>query len=496
MAFANKKTEAVNHAGAPLAGVFAERQVERGFEPLELTFGKLPNDFPDGAVFYSAQTKHLRDDGTVMATIFCGDGGITGIRFEKGQVSGAYKFIMSDDFKREEKKGIRMARFGTPGSSRFSGRLGGLANQSNTNILWWRDRLYGLCEGGLPVEINPDTLESVGDTDFEGVIKGVFSAHYHTHKNGDIYNFGLRHYPLIGTMIDIYCLNKSGKITKVTSFRLPWAHMMHDFGLSENHAVFYVAPVHFNIGKVVKGYTLDESLEFGKKGAELIVVPLKNPKGLFRVDLPEEKGLVWHPGNAYEEDGKIVLDYFHYDDPKQSFIWVRNVITARVPRLDPSKIIRVMVDTKNKTAEQKVLLDVAAAEFPVVAESVRCVRHRYLYAITYSDYDKGEGSALWDQVAKFDLKDEKNVTRQTLMFDGAHPSEPLFVPKKNAKSEDDAYLVTRLYYPPKKTGELSRGEIAVIDAKKLKVVTRYALKEKMTTMIFHGVWVGEGYETR
>lgn len=491
MTSAAKKEVAKNFAGAPLQGVFAERQIERGFEPLELVYGQLPKDFPDGAIYCSAQTKHLRDDGTVMATIFCGDGGITGIRFQDGRVSGAYRFIMSDDFKREEKKGIRLARFGTPGSSRFSGRLGGLANQANTNILWWRDRPYGLCEGGLPVEMDPKTLDSIGDTDFDGVVKGVFSAHYHTHKNGDIYNFGLRHYPVVGTMIDLYRLDTKGKITLLSSFRLPWAHMQHDFGLSENFAVFYVCPIKFNIGKVVRGYTLDESLEFGKKGAQLIVVPLHNPKGIFRVDLPEEKGLVWHPGNAFEEDGKIILDYFRYDDPHQSFLWVRNVHTGRVPRLDPSQIIRVTIDTATETAEQKTLLTEAAGEFPIVADSVHGKRHRFLYSITFSDYDKGEGVALWDQVAKFDLQDENNVIRQTLMFEGAHPSEPLFVPKKNATSEDDGYLVTRLYYPPKKAGELSRGEIAIIDAKKFAVVARYALKERMTTMIFHGVWVGE-----
>lgn len=491
MSQAQKKSKATNYAGGPLNGVFAERQIERGYEELELVYGKLPHDFPNGAVYLSAQTKHLRDDGTTMATIFCGDGGITGIRFRDGRVSGAYRFIMSDDFKREEKKGIRLARFATPGSNRFSGRLGGLANQSNTNILAWRDRLYGLCEGGLPVEMDPETLDSIADTDFDGVIKGVFSAHYHTHKNGDIYNFGLRHYPLIGTMIDLYCLDRSGKISRVTSFRLPWSHMMHDFGLSENHAVFYVAPIHFNIGKVVRGYTLDESLEFDKVGAQIVVVPLQNPKALFRVDFPQEKGLVWHPGNAFEENGKIILDYFHYDDPKQSFVWVKHVITGTVPRLDPSKIIRVTIDLKTRSAQQKMILAEAAGEFPIVAESVRCARHRYLYSIAYSDYDKGEGVALWDQVAKFDLKDESNITRQTLSFDGAHPSEPLFVPKSGGKDEDDGYLVTRLYYRPQKDGELSRGEVAVIDAKKFKVVARYALKERMTTMVFHGVWVKE-----
>ena len=486
-----KKEDAGNYAGAPLTGVFSERQIESGYEPLTPVYGQLPPDFPDGHLYYSAQTKHERDDGTVMATIFCGDGGITGLRFQKGQVSGAYRFIMSDDFKHEEKKGIRLARFGTPGSSKFAGRLGGLANQANTNILWWRDRPYGLCEGGLPVEIDPETLDSIGDTDFDGVIKGAFSAHYHTHVDGDIYNFGLRHYPVVGTMIDLYRLDKQGKIARLASFRLPWPHMQHDFGLSENHAIFYVAPIKFNIGKVVRGYTLDESLEFGRVGAQLIVVPLKNPQNIFRVDFPKEKGLVWHPANAFEEDGKIILDYFHYDDPKQSFLWVRNVHTGRVPRLDPSRIIRVTIDVTQKTAEQKVLLTEAAGEFPIVADSVRCARYRYLYSITFSDYDKGEGVALWDLVSKFDLGDEKNVTRQNLSFGGAHPSEPLFVRKTGAKNEDDGYLVTRLYYPPKRAGELSRGEIAVIDARKLEVVARYALKERMTTMVFHGVWCPE-----
>lgn len=478
-----------NFAGAPLSGVFAETQEESPFEELKLVEGKLPADFPDGTLYCSAQTRFRRDDGAVLGTVFCGDGGVTGIRFKEGRVTGSFRYILTNDIRREQEQGIRLARYGTPGSKSRYGWFGRMANLANTHLMSWNRRLFALFEGGLPTEINPEDLSTLGDTDLGAVIKQALAAHYHVHPNGDIYNFGMSHHPPFKSRITLYKFAAGAtQAQKITSFKMPWTCAMHDFALSENHAFFFFGSARINIGKVALGNTIDSSLEFNKAAAQIIVIPLRDPSKNFRVDLPNDKSWIWHTVNAFEQDSQLVVDTFLYPDAEQTFLWMRHVHTATVPRLSPADIVRFVIDLKQRTVSKKTLVPESAVEFPMIGDTARCRQHRYLYSAGYSSYEVALGKGLWDQIFKFDFADLETVQKRVLSVEGAHPAEPVFVAKPDPVSEDDGYLVTRLLYPPNNPDEPTRGEVAIIDAKKFEVVTRYALKERMATMIFHGTW--------
>jgi len=49
-----------------------------------------------------------------------------------------------------------------------------------TGVLQWGGRLFALHESGLPHEMNPEDLSTLGETDLDGSIegKGPFAAHY------------------------------------------------------------------------------------------------------------------------------------------------------------------------------------------------------------------------------------------------------------------------------------------------------------------------------
>jgi carotenoid cleavage dioxygenase-like enzyme len=49
-----------------------------------------------------------------------------------------------------------------------------------TGVLEWAGKLYALHESGLPHEMRPADLSTVGETDLDGSIegKGPFAAHY------------------------------------------------------------------------------------------------------------------------------------------------------------------------------------------------------------------------------------------------------------------------------------------------------------------------------
>ena len=53
-------------------------------------------------------------------------------------------------------------------------------NPANTSAVWWAGKLLALCEGGMPVEVDADTLRTKGEVDFGLKRQGAlaFSAHY------------------------------------------------------------------------------------------------------------------------------------------------------------------------------------------------------------------------------------------------------------------------------------------------------------------------------
>ena len=48
-------------------------------------------------------------------------------------------------------------------------------NLANTNIMAWGGKVYALYEAGRPVELDPETLETLGESSLDGRLKpGMF----------------------------------------------------------------------------------------------------------------------------------------------------------------------------------------------------------------------------------------------------------------------------------------------------------------------------------
>jgi len=79
------------------------------------------------------------------------------------------------------------AEFGTGPAGGAIGRWrnrGRGKNTGNTNIIQHGGRLLALMEGGRPHRLDPDTLETLGEEDFDGVLSpsAMFSAHPKLHR--------------------------------------------------------------------------------------------------------------------------------------------------------------------------------------------------------------------------------------------------------------------------------------------------------------------------
>ncbi|MDP6957401.1 MAG: carotenoid oxygenase family protein [Planctomycetota bacterium] len=436
--------------------VFEDLKEEHAPRALKVT-GRLPSDLVGS--LYRVGPSCFSSHGHPYQTLFDGDGAVSRVRFDGKGAEGSVRFVEGPDRKEEAQRGKALySTFGTKSPSRLH-RVGGrIKNGANTSLLSWQGKMFALFEGGLPTEISPDDLRTLGENDLEGQILQSFSAHPHyVPQRRAFYNYGVRFGPI--THLDLYELpmERSGAI-RLASLPLPFAPLIHDFIATENYLIFLVPPVRLRVMKVAMGLgTLAENFQWKpREGTEVIVVPIDDPQNpvRFRID----PFFLWHFSNAFEERGKIVLDVVRYEDfsAKDFILQARS---GSLPRtLAPGLFHRMTVDLKKKRASSEPLSD-WSVEFPRVAPGVESNGYQYSYLASHS----GEVAAyegIWDQLVKLDVKSGRSQVLP--MGSGRYPSEPIFIPREGGKSEDDGWLVSLVY-----DQNIHKSSVVVVDGRDL-----------------------------
>ena len=72
------------------------------------------------------------------------------------------------------------------------------ANVANTSVQYHAGNLLALYEGGRPWQLDPDTLETIGEYDYDGKLKSSYTYSAHPTwdpATGELYNFGIQYGP-------------------------------------------------------------------------------------------------------------------------------------------------------------------------------------------------------------------------------------------------------------------------------------------------------------
>ena len=124
-------------------------------------------------------------------------------------------------------------------------------NAANTNIIGYANRLLALWEGGLPHELKPVTLETVGPYGFCDRLNGPMTAHpKFDPKTGELLFFGYQPFPPFVTW---HRADANGNLVESHPIDTGLPVMMHDFVTTENYAIFFVCPSVFRLENVAQG---------------------------------------------------------------------------------------------------------------------------------------------------------------------------------------------------------------------------------------------------
>jgi all-trans-8'-apo-beta-carotenal 15,15'-oxygenase len=448
---------------------------EHGFEPLRIE-GTMPREL--SGTFY--RNAPARFDVGASPHWFDAQGAVSAVRFADGRVQGANKVVHTPsgdhDLGRESQRyGAFRQRMSWRG--RLKALVGGqgIRNAANINVLPWQDKLFAMYETTLPVEIDPETLESRGETNLGGVIKGAWNAHpRRVPSRQATYQFGMRIGPRC--FIDVYELPDKGNVRLMTSFRLPGVVEMHDMFATENYLVFAVLPYwSSSLGMLANGSYVDSLVERKGQPTRFVVIPIDEPHR--HIEIECEPFFFWHSLNAYDDGGRIVLDFIRYDGFVQQARWIEDVTTGQQGGHHGGSVVRYVLDPIARTSRRETLHE-RCGEFPVVSPRVMARPYRYGWM---AGFDRGhDGHGWFDRIARIDVDSGSRIdcspgSRATV-------GEPVLVPR--SEREDDVWVLAFVR-------DLDRGAscVAVWDgASGGEPVARAWFADQLPAGL-HGTWV-------
>lgn len=459
----------------------------RGYDSLEQEFdywvdaieGKIPEDL-EGTLFRNGPGR-LQLGGKKYGHWFDGDGMICAFTFKSGRLHFKNRYVRTRKYI-EETKAQKILYRGL-GTQRPGGFLTNAfrppANVANTNVIYHGQKLLALWEGGEPHLLSPSTLETLGSHRYDGKLSPMrpFSAHGKINpRTKELINFGVA--PGIKPQLMLYKVSAEGKLVTIKSLPLKFPAFCHDFALTEHYAVFFISPLMIkNPFSFLAGFkSLGESLVYDSNyPMDVWVISLDDfsIQNTFEID----PFIVVHYGNAYEEEGQLVVDLFQYDHWNVNR-YLMNVFDHNIE--EGGELCRYRIHLQGDAGvERQSFNDARGGDFPSWNWAYSGQSYQYLYANVLLDNGT---MTYFNGIEKFDLQNDVAT-----IYDcgpGRFTSEAIFVARNNPQSEDDGYVVATIY-----NAITDCNEVIVLDAKNISRVICRAYLTHFLPFSFHGSFV-------
>jgi carotenoid cleavage dioxygenase len=340
---------------------------------------------------------------------------------------------------------------------------------ANTHVVAHAGRIFALVEVCLPTQVRPD-LSTVGRYDFGGQLRSSMTAHPKMDPvTGEMLFFGYD--PFGPPWLRFHVVDAAGELVRSEDIDIQGPSMVHDFAITERHVVFFDLPVVFDFDLVGKR-PFPAAWKPGY-GARVGVMPRDGGNEdvrWFEVELC----YVFHPLNAYDDNGRVVVDV-----ARHAKMFDRDIYS---PAEQPPTLDRWTIDLDaGKVIEER--LDDRPQEFPRVDERVVGRPHRFGYTTPFGIDDDG---IQLGGLVKHDLRGGTSEARS--FGRGTHAGEGVFVPASDDAGEDEGWVLSVVYDEARDASDL-----IVVDATDFSgpPVATVRLPQRVP-FGFHGSWIPEG----
>ena len=355
---------------------------------------------------------------------FMGDGMVHGVRLFQGNAAWyRNRFVQTPNI--------------TDEASSQTIDVGDLSRGSaNTHVVAHAGKILCLEEGHWPWEIDSN-LNTVGYENFSGNLKTSMTAHPKIcPETGELLSFS--YFSFEQPFLTYHRINSDGQLIQSEGIEIPNMVMMHDFNVTRNYVIFMDLPLVLNLS------LLETGVPFGfdpSAGARLGVMPRNGSNAdirWFEID----PCYVFHPVNAYDGDGKIVI---HVSRQPEAFG------SSSDDYAEVGRLWRWTIDLSLGTVTEE-QIDDRPGDFGRVADKVVGLDAQYGYLMAMAGEGNSEepvyGSSLW----KYDL--HTGACWEHHLGDAVRGGEPVFASDPNSDGEDEGWVITIVHNEEKNSSKL------------------------------------------
>jgi carotenoid cleavage dioxygenase len=403
---------------------------------------------------------------------FDGDGMVHAVYFEDGTVRYRNRWIDSKGLEVERRHGEAvyggLAEFVVPDREVIA--EGGLVkNTANTHTVRHGGKLLALLEVCPPTQISRE-LETLGEWDFDGALRGSFTAHPKIDPvSGEMLFFG---YQPIPPYLRYYVVDPSGAIVHEADIDLPNPVMIHDFVATEHWTIFLDSPALFDASSMMSGGPMVRWAP--EMGTRIGVMPRFGSNEDVRwFDVDDQ--YVVHFFNAWEVGDRIEVRAprfsrmpggFEFDHP-----------TGRETPMPWRWSIDLAAGTITDAQT-----DDRGGEFPRINDRFATRPTRYLYNCMARSW---QFEFEFHGVVKYDT--ETGTTTEHFYGDSEVSGEHAFAPDPDGTAEDDGWLLSIV------TDRATEStDLVVLDARQVDAgpIARVHLARRVP-IGFHANWFAE-----
>ena len=540
------------------------QRYEHGYAPV-IVQGSIPQDLV-GSLATNGPGR-IRIKGRQYGHWFDGDGFVTllTINGQSNKITFQAKYVKTKRYKAQQSfmlknkmdgDAAKDSQHGPPLAFSGAWTLGGEGkwyenifrfptNPANTATVWLppsskevkdkqykhKPRLFAICEGGHPIELDPITLDTLQDgetpftsSDGKETTKSFFSAHFsHCPYTGDIYNHGylIRPGPLQNE-INVMKLNKYGELLQQETSPLPFDSFVHDSVLSQNFMIYFLPPFYIPENAIVQSLAglkpLGNLAQWDSTTSTKLHVHSKhNLKLQWVIDLPNTMSM-YHLVDAHEMEANMETE-MKIDQEGDTILAVRVLVHEPLDReglelqftdqyrVENNRIMAILKEYKFRLGANgvsafisctNVASDAAECEYPALNLAFNSnnesngknncndnVHQRRRYCWTNAASTK---PTEWpDGIQKVDMQ-ERTTSRVVTFGEGSYAGAPAFIPRRNSKdramtAEDDGFILTTIYRSLE-----HRSDVAILDASTLELLCLMELEHHVPYQ-FHGDFV-------
>jgi len=374
-----------------------------------------------------------------------GDGMVTMFRFGDGFVNFGSRYVRTEKYLLESaahRSLFGMYRNPYTSDPSVAGRD---ATTANTNAFFHAGRLFALKEDGLPHELDPHSLETLGRHNFNGRLQSLTcTAHPKLDPaTGELLSHGYEARGLATRDISLQFISPQGALVREEFLQAPYPSFMHDWAATAQHVIFPVTPTTADDARMRRG------------GAHwMFQCDLDAFFGILRRDAPV-RDIRWfrvpncslgHVLNAFNDGDEVYVDI--YVSERNQFPFIENSDGSAfagdkaVPRLTRFKFD--LADPADRFTAEVLYADFM--EMPIV--DARYALHPYrrgFAAILDRSRPLNTMGTIgfgWNTLASLDLA--TRGIRRFYVGDNNTTGEPCFVPRSPDAPEGDGYLLAAL----------------------------------------------------